>query len=287
MKYIAKKVPENINVTPHHPLANFAYLLGTVLIVSILIFVLLGLIADGLTNRISPETEKKIGQMLLNSISFQEIQNDKRIQYLEELLYTLPINDEKIRLPLTIHLIESDVINAAIMPGGHVLVHTALLKTVRTENELALILAHELGHFQARDPLRSLGRSLVFMVISTALGIGTSESGGLPKIIPLTIKLTQLNYSRKQESTADNYALYRIINRYGHGGYSLDFFKQLKPEEQNRLANVSEYFSTHPLNKERIEVLIQEAVKQGWIMEGNQTRLPKWLHCPNMERCNP
>ncbi|MEN8218455.1 MAG: M48 family metallopeptidase [Pseudomonadota bacterium] len=276
MKYVAKEIPEGINVTPRHPLINFAYLLGTVVIASVLIFVTLGFIAQWLTTRISPETERKIGQMMIHVIEDEEIQDDRRIQYLEELLHSLPKSGETIRLPLTIHLVKSDVVNAAIMAGGHVLIHTALLETVKSENELALVLAHELGHFQARDPLKSLGRSLVFVAISAIIGI--SESGGLPQIIPLTSQLTNLSYSRKQESAADIYALSRVVSRYGHGGHSLDFFKRLETEEeQGRLLKMSEYFSTHPLSGARVDDLNQEAAEKGWSMEGDVTPLPKWL----------
>jgi len=275
MKYVAKEIPEGINVTPHHPLVNFAYLLGTVVIASVLIFVTLGFIAEWLTTRISPETEHKIGQMLLHVIEDEEIQDDRRIEYLEELLYSLPKSGETIRLPLTIHLLESDVVNAAIMVGGHVLIHTALLETVKSENELALVLAHELGHFQARDPLKSLGRSLVFVAISAIMGL---SEGGLPQIVPLTSQLTNLSYSRKQERAADIYGLSRVVSRYGHGGHSLDFFKRLETEQgQGKLLKVSEYFSTHPLSGARVDDLNQKAAEKGWSMEGDATPLPNWL----------
>jgi predicted Zn-dependent protease len=289
IKYKKPKKPPEGNVTKHSPLLNFAYLLGTVVIVSAVIFVALGFVADWLAVRISPETERKIGDMLFHTISNEEIVDDKRIQYLEELLESLPESGETTRLPLTIHLIKSDVINAAIMAGGHVFIHTALLEAVGSENELAFVLAHELGHFQNHDPTKSLGRSLVFLVASMALGIGTSESGGVPEIVFQTGELTSLSYSRKQERAADLYGLSRAINRYGHGSHSLDFFKRLEEEEQEqgRLLKVSQYFSTHPLSKNRIVILNKAAAEKGWKMEGEAKPLPEWLHCPNMEECEP
>lgn len=285
-----KKVPEG-NVSDHHPLTNFAYLLGTVVIGVTLIFFVLGLFAQWVATQISPETESQIGEMLLPMVLFEEeeIEDDKRIQYLEGLLASLPQSDESTRLPLTLHLVESEVINAAISVGGHVFIHTALLKEVESENELAFILGHELGHFQAYDPVKSLGRSLVFIVGFMAVGFGTSETGGIPDIVSKTGELTQLSYSRTQELAADIYALYRIINRYGHGGQSLDFFKRLEDEEreQGKLQlRLSQYFSTHPLSKDRIKYLKEVAFEKGWDMEGELTPLPKWIGCPNMEFCD-
>lgn len=290
MKYVAKEIPEGINVTRRHPLLNFAYLLGTVVIVSVLIFVALGLVADWLAPRVSPETEQKIGDMLLPLIvsEEQEIEEDRRIQYLKQILAFLPQSDETTRLPLTLHLIENENINAAITAGGHVLIHTALLKAVESENELALVLGHELGHFQNHDPTKSLGRSLVYLVVSMALGIGTSQSGGLPDIVPLTGELANLSYSRKQEKAADVYGLARVVNHYGHGGHCLAFFNRLEPENgDSRMLKVSQYFSTHPLSQDRIQYLQQVAIEKGWKMEGEATPLPEWIGCPNMEKCEP
>jgi predicted Zn-dependent protease len=283
-----KKVPEG-NVSDHHPLTNFAYLLGTVLIVSLLILWTLGLFAQWVATQISPETESQIGEMLLPMVlsEEEEIVDDKRLQYLEELLASLPQSGESTRLPLTLHLVESEIINAAISVGGHVFIHTALLEFVKSENELALILGHELGHFQTYDPVKSLGRSLVFIVGFMAVGFGTSESGGIPDIVSMAGDLTQLSYSRNQERAADHYALYRIINRYGHGGHSLDFFDKLGEEEKEQeILRLSQYFSTHPLSKDRINYLKEVAEEKGWDMKGELTPLPKWIACPNMEFCD-
>lgn len=282
MKYIAKEIPEGINVSSRHPLLNFAYLLGTVVLASILIFVVLGFIASFLATRVSPETESKMADMLVLPLD-KEIHDEKRTQYLENLLNSLSISGDTTRLPLKVHLIDSEVINAAITIGGHVLIHTALLETIESENELALVLAHELGHFQTRDPLKSLGRPLVFMVVSAAIGFSLFKSNGLPDIISLTFELTNLSYSRAQERAADLYGFYQVVNHYGHGGYSLDFFKRLALNKGKY--PISKYFVSHPLSQERIDYLKNEAVKKGWKMEGEKTPLPQWLHCPKMALC--
>ena len=79
------------------------------------------------------------------------------------------------------------------------------------------------------------------------------------------------------EGAADLYALERIINRYGHGGHTMEFFKRLETQEaEGKLVKVSEYFSTHPQSKERIERLMLEAEKQNWKMQGNATSVPNF-----------
>ncbi len=288
IKYVPKELPidDNVNVTRRHPLKNFIYLLGTVVIISIIIFVLLGYTASWLATRIGADNEIRVGKLLYNTISETEVIDDRRIYYLDELLHDMLDVDEIARLPLTIHLLDTEIVNAAIMPGGHVLINTGLLQKVKSENELAFILSHELGHFQHQDPLKSLGRSLVVVSALAAVGIGTSSSsGGLSDIVSWTGELTILHYSRNQETKADEYGLARVINHYGHGGHSLDFFNGFQKFEdgERQLSQVSQYFASHPENQERIDYLNTLAVQKGWNMEGELTSLPDWIHCPDMD----
>ena len=46
------------------------------------------------------------------------------------------------------------------LPGGQIMVFSGLLKKVNLENELAMVLGHELGHYAHRDHLRGMGRGL-------------------------------------------------------------------------------------------------------------------------------
>ncbi len=73
MVYKPKEIPEGINVTSVHPLVNFAYLLGTVVVFSALVYLGLGVIADQLVTRMSPKMEAKIGQQLLSTQYFDPI----------------------------------------------------------------------------------------------------------------------------------------------------------------------------------------------------------------------
>ena len=84
---------------------------------------------------------------------------------------------------------------------------TALLEEAESENELAFVLAHELGDHVAKDPLKGLERSLVFLTVASALGMGTGNAD----VVTLTGSLTNLHYSRQQETAADLYALEAIV----------------------------------------------------------------------------
>ena len=274
MEYKPKEIPEgvNVNVTSVHPLVNFAYLLGTVVAFSALVYLGLGAIAYQLVTRMSPEMEAKIGQHLLSSVpNISSESHVQQKQYLQGLLHSLQTTNSYHLSPVTIHIQKNQLPNAAIIPGGHIIVTTALLEEAESENELAFVLAHELGHHVARDPLKGLGRSLVLVTIASALGFGTGNTD----MVNLTGSLANLHYSRQQESAADVYALSRIISFYGHGGASLDFFERMQTENKAHRGKLSAYFSTHPLTEERIELLHQVATEKGWQMTGEVTDYQK------------
>ena len=270
MVYKPKEIPEGVNVTSVHPLVDFAYLLGTVVLFSIFVYLGLGIIASQLVTRISPEMETKIGKQLLSTVPNTSTRsNSKQREYLESLLISLQTPKSNNSVPLTIHIQKNKYPNAAILPGGHIIVTTALLEEAESENELAFVLAHELGHHLARDPLKGLGRSLVFLTIASVLGIGTGNA----EVVTFTGSLTNLHYSRQQESAADIYALSAVVRFYGHGGGSLDFFERIQKENKDPRGKFSSYFSTHPLTQQRIEHLHQVAKKKGWQMTGEVTDL--------------
>ena len=289
MKYTPKEITEEVNVTKVHPLVNFAYLLGTVIGFTVLIYFGLGIAANILVPRVSNKTEKQIGDLLAPlvtaQLNAQEIENDKRIGYIEDLVESLGGEEINRGIPLTVHLIDTKVENAAALAGGHIFVTTGFLRGVKSENELAFVLAHELGHLAERDSLKALGRSLPLMFILTVVDFGTSGTGGTPGIVKIAVNLTEMNYSREQEYAADVYGLSATVERYGHGGNSLGFFERVaKREGNNRLANnVSEYFLTHPLTQKRIDSLQELAVENGWSMEGEITPLPEGLKCVNFQ----
>ena len=272
MEYKPREIPEGVNVTAVHPLVNFAYLLSTVVVVSAITYIGLGAIATKLALHLPPNIETQIGQELMSDVPNLTKIESREQEYLEQLL-TKIVPTASDRLPLKLHIQESPLPNAMILPGGHVIVTTTLLEEAESENELAFVLAHELGHHIAKDNLKALGRSLVFLTIASVLGMGTGNGD----LVTITGSLTNLHYSRQQETAADIYALGAMVNYYGHGNDSLKFFNRLQTESSIPLPKFVGYFSTHPLTQTRIDYLSQVAKQKNWQMTGEVTDLPAWF----------
>lgn len=94
--------------------------------------------------------------------------------------------------------------NAIALPGGHIYVFEGLIKQARSPDELAGVVAHEIGHVAHRDGTRSLiqaaGLSFLFGML-----LGDFTGGGLVVLAARTV--VQSAYSRDVESAADLYAV--------------------------------------------------------------------------------
>lgn len=286
MGFKPKAITEEVNVSKVNPLIDFAYLLGVIISLTLVIYFILGLAVDWVVPQLSPQQDVRIGEMLAPAVAPQLggelIQDDTRQAYLSELLEELRHPGDFADIPLTLNLVETELVNAAALAGGQLFVTTAFLEQVESENELAFVLSHELGHLSARDGLKSLGRGIFVLLGSLFLNLGYQGSG--PDVIGYTLNFNSLNYSRTQEYRADEYGLESVVRHYGHGENSLDFFRRLAARKEafpEGLSRASEYFQTHPLTEKRIEHLRAIAAEQGWSMTGEITPVPPDLACAN------
>lgn len=161
--------------------------------------------------------------------------------------------------PISIDVTESEQVNAAALPGGHILIFGGLLDQVTSENELVFVLGHELGHFKHRDHLRRLGRGLVIWVVSLFL-LGPDNDVG--EFLFSALGVANRTHSREQESAADEYALEVMNCHYGHVGGSTKFFEHLR--DNNQMPEILKYYSTHPSDQKRIDDLNTLAIKKNF-----------------------
>lgn len=247
MNYIPKPDDENINfnVQNSSPLKDFIIL---VVGASVLIFLLVmasGWLGETVAKRMSADWEEKIFPASTQQLLFKE-----KIQTWPELDRVVKklSPDQGIRT----FIICDATPNAFAIPGLQIGVTSGLLKMLKTENGLAMVLAHEIGHFQGHHHILGLGRSLGVSMVLSVLGIG-QESVFLSE---LGQALSQRTYSREHEAEADRIAIALMIKTYGHLNGSDEFFAGLLEEEDTELIrNFPEFLSTHPLTKDRYSTL--------------------------------
>jgi predicted Zn-dependent protease len=279
MKYSNPQIPEGINTSKQHPLKEFFILTTGVLGLIIAAVLLLGFFADNLAHHIPFEVEQKIAsEELLKTSEPGPMQN-----YLESLTgqiaaaQQLPDN-----MPITVHYIDSDTINAFATLGGHVYMFRGLLEKLPNENSLAMVLAHEIAHIKHRHPIRSLGRGII---IGLALSMVSGSMGDMMsnQIISNTGMVTSLSFSREQERVSDKTALDTLMALYGNVLGAEQLFEVLQEAEGSM--EMPEFFSTHPLSDQRIKE-IHAFARETSSTQGEQQATPlpgefeNWLTTP-------
>ncbi len=145
--------------------------------------------------------------------------------------------------------------NAFALPSGIVVVTDELVGLAQHDDEIAAVLAHELGHVVHRHALRRvLQDSTVVLLLASITGdvsSVTSLAGALPAL------LVEAKYSRAFEREADRFALAHLRARgidLRHFAAILLRLQRSRPEERG----VHDFLATHPATSERVK-LIEEA----------------------------
>jgi len=157
---------------------------------------------------------------------------------------------------IQVHLADVALPNAFATLGGHVVVTRGLYELMPSENALAMVLAHEIGHVRARDPVAALGGGASLALLLTVMG------GDVDAVAPQVASLVQRGYSRDAERAADAAGLGALERFYGHAGGAAAVFRRLAAAGGPAGAMAPGLLSTHPTDAERIARL--EAAAADW-----------------------
>jgi Zn-dependent protease with chaperone function len=266
---------DGINVSSTHPLREACVLVLGVVAITAAIAATLAVAIDFAAPRIPASLEVRLFSGWFDGGSANRESASPREQVVAALLDRIaqhwPENPYVLRLAIW----EEPEANAVALPGGVIVVTTGLLDNVGSENELAFVLGHELGHFRNRDHLRGLGRGLGFSLVLAALGF--SGSGSAVQLAALAGEFTGRGFGREQESQADVFGLELVTAEYGHAAGATDLFDHLAQPDDPLGSGLSSYLSTHPVHADRIEDLRAAARLAGWSLRGERVPVPEAL----------
>lgn len=252
IRYVPQEVDDTVNVSPRSPLREAVVLLGGLASIALVLYIAAGMLIDTVAQRMSPTVERAIGEHLARSLASRPRQMQRTAQ-VQEILDALAVFAPDTGLRYRVHVVSVPDVNAVALPGGHLVVSAPLLEYVSSENALAFVLAHELGHFVHRDHLRGAGRVLVAVALSAAL-LGTDS--GVTQALARPIAAAEMRFSQAQEVRADLFALELLVRRYGHVGGALEFLQRVAAAE--RSPRWAYLFATHPFPADRIRRLSEE-----------------------------
>lgn len=170
-------------------------------------------------------------------------------------------------MAITLHYSDSPMVNAGATLGGHVIVYRGLIAKLDSEDALAAVLAHEVGHVRGRHVIRGLGRGV--MLIAALGAVGVNSRGLTHRILGKGTELTALSFSRDAERESDALALDVVQRLYGHTAGVTEVFTLFQSIERGGL----EMARTHPLSKNRLRDLDAAAARLGYPRSGDKTPL--------------
>ncbi len=159
----------------------------------------------------------------------------------------LALNNTK-NIKLTV--IESELINAFALPDGNVIIFTGILNKMKNHEELVGLMGHEVEHINKRHSMKMMCRNLSGYIFVSAI---LSDVNGIMAIIGDNVQNIQsLSFSRQFEREADLGAYSIMIQNNVHPRGIIQLFKHLESDDKSILP---EFLSTHPITKERLNMI--------------------------------
>ena len=153
------------------------------------------------------------------------------------------------------NLVKNNEVNAFCMPGGKIVVYEGLLNICSSDDELAVVVGHEVAHAVAKHSNERISQELLAQYGAQILGQALSEkSANIQKIGNTVYGLgaqygVTLPFSRKHESEADYMGLIFMTMAGYNPNTAITFWQKMSA---NGGASIPEFMSTHPSDATRI-----------------------------------
>jgi predicted Zn-dependent protease len=223
---------------------------------------------------LSPEQETKLGAQAFQQVLQQERNNlvpdGPIVDAVRRIGLRLAKASEDPALRKAIHLpdrkfdwefevVRSQQINAFCLPGGKVVVYTAILPVCQTDAGLATVMGHEIGHALARHGAERMSQEQMVQVaeVAAASSLGTRSEAERRQILGLLGAGANvgilLPFSRSHESEADHIGLLLMAQAGYDPADAVEFWRRM--ERATGAGKTPEFLSTHPSHGRRIEDL--------------------------------
>lgn len=156
------------------------------------------------------------------------------------------------------NLVKDNEVNAFCMPGGKIVVYEGILKDIHKEDDLAVVLGHEVAHAVAKHSNERMSQQLLAQYGGVALGVVLgSKSKEVQNLAAQVYGLgaqfgVMLPFSRKHETEADYMGLVLMTMAGYQPEASIGFWQRMS---EGKNSAVPEIMSTHPSDESRIAAL--------------------------------
>lgn len=175
-------------------------------------------------------------------------------------------------MQIEVHYLDQSSVNAAATLGGRLLIYRGLLDRLSSEQALAAVLAHEIGHVRHRHVISALGRGVAVLLALQAVGVKSQSLTNW--LLGESAQLTVLGFSREAEREADLAALHAVQQIYGDVGGILELFDLFASLQGDAPVDL---WQTHPGPEQRRAELAEQAMSLGYALSGQSLPLPAAL----------
>jgi len=160
-------------------------------------------------------------------------------------------------------LADREVVNAFALPGGQVFITEALYRKLNSEDQLAGVLGHEIGHVVGRHSSEQIAHSNLFDGLTQAVIVAVNNGQGsgydAQRIAMMANQLVTLRYSRSDETEADTLGVHFLAQAGYRPEAMIEVMDVLKKLAGN--SHQPEMMSTHPDPGNRAEHIRAEIEK--------------------------
>ncbi len=208
---------------------------------------------------ISQQQEVQMGQQYSQQINAQlPIVSDPEVnRYVNLLGDQIASHTSRADLDWHFYVVDSKEVNAFAVPGGYVYVNRGLIERTGAMDELAGVLGHEIGHVVRRHSIKQMEKQQGAQVGVTLACVLTNICGSQAAGAAINVAGSAVfaRFSRNDEAEADQEGVVNTVRAGISPAGMVTMFEKLLDERKSRPGAVEGWFSTHPLEEDRIQAV--------------------------------
>lgn len=213
---------------------------------------------------ISPDRETSLGEAVAKRVEkeFTLVRDPELLSRLDRVGERLAAASDRKDVLYRFSIVEEKEPNAFALPGGFIYTTTGLMTLIHSDDELAAVLGHEMGHVNARHTVKRIQGALGLQLLQI-IALGTHAADAQTQQgIDLAFASLMTSYSQEDELQADRLSV-KYLKRTGYRpAAAIDFLTRLRDYTQKQPLNQFSYFRSHPYFADRIRAVRAEVQGQ-------------------------
>lgn len=160
------------------------------------------------------------------------------------------------------HVVNSSMVNAFALPGGHVFVTRGMMLRLEDESELAGLLGHEAAHVFGRHGTERMSQQMAAMLAALVVSSADERLQDVAVIGVLGYQFYELSYSRSHESESDAFGMRFAVRAGYHPEGIIGVMQKLDEMMHEHGSRPPEFMSTHPDPGNRVRALTEQMNKE-------------------------